>query len=362
DAPMPTSALKFVLCCSLTLAGLASSAPAYEVVQISTDRGNVPLYLPSDPDPGSPLPLVVSLHGYTGNGTEHENYFNLRSRVDERQFMLCVPNGITNSQGDRFWNATDVCCDFSLQRPDDSGYLRALIETIAGEHPVDLQSIHVTGHSNGGFMAYRMACDNADLIASIASLAGATFNNPSNCTPSEPVHVLQVHGTADTVIEYEGGCFFPFFCYPGAMQSVLIWSKYNQCSGMTDNGPALDLVGNISGAETSRFILAEGCAENGECELWSINGGNHGPSFNGNFARELVDWLLAHRRPDPINCSADLNGDLVIDGIDLGLLLVAWSTKQDCRGEACDADLDGDNRIDGVDLGIFLSAWGADCS
>ena len=99
----------------------ANSTTAYDVVQISTDRGNVPLYLPSDLDPGSPLPLVVSLHGYTGNGTEHENYFKLRNQVDDRQFMLCVPNGLANPQGDRFWNATDVCCDFALQRPDDSG-------------------------------------------------------------------------------------------------------------------------------------------------------------------------------------------------------------------------------------------------
>ena len=49
-------------------------------------------------------------------------------------------------------------------------------------------------------MAHRMACDHADAIAAIVSIAGATFLNPDDCAPSEPVSVLQVHGTNDAVI------------------------------------------------------------------------------------------------------------------------------------------------------------------
>ena len=337
-----------------------TSALGYEVVEIPTERGDVTLYIPSDPVPGTSLPLVVSLHGFTGNSTEHEQYFNLRSQVDQQQFLLCIPDGIENPQGDQFWNATEICCDFSFQRPDDSAYLRELIESIIDEQPVDLESIHMVGHSNGGFMSYRMACDNADLIASIASLAGATFANASDCTPSEPVHVLQIHGTADTTIDYNGSCFGPF-CYPGALESVQIWSQYNQCSGVTDTGESLDLVGNISGAETSRTLFNEGCEEKGTCELWTINGGNHGPSFNGNFSRELITWLLTHRRGNDTPCLGDLNDDRVVDGIDLGLILAAWSGTQNCQGQACAGDLDGDNRVNGADLGVFLTAWGKAC-
>jgi len=53
-------------------------------------------------------------------------------------------------------------------------------------------------------------------------------------------------------------------------------------------------------------------------------------------------------RVDP----ADLNGDGVIDGADLGILLDAWGP---CVG--CPADLNGDGVVDGADLGILLSAW-----
>ena len=329
------------------------SAFAVETEQIPTDRGTVPLYLPTNLDPGVDIPLVISLHGYTGNGNQHENYFNLRSRVDEDRFMLCVPNGTTDAQGSRFWNATDFCCDFENRNPDDSGYLRDLIETITATYSIDVGSIHVVGHSNGGFMAYRMACDHADLIASIASLAGATYANTSDCTPSEPVHALQIHGTADDVIRYAGQCIPFIFCYPGAVESVETWAQYDGCSSVEENGPPIDLDGSIPGAETSRVILADGCDQQGSAELWRIDGGSHGPSFNGNFARELVAWLLEHgRSTDESPCSADVNGDAVVDGGDLSLLLAKWGTAAE------EYDLDEDGVVGGGDLSLVLATWG----
>ena len=62
-------------------------------------------------------------------------------------------------------------------------------------------------------------------------------------------------------------------------------------------------------------------------------------------------------------CPADLNQDGQIDGVDLGLLLAAWSV--DCDGtqpECFEADLNGDGRVNGQDLGLFLAAWGNDCN
>jgi len=349
---MPGPSPSGQIAASVVLLIIVGNVQAWDVVQISTDRGNVPLYAPSQPEAGDTLPLVVSLHGYTGSGNSHENYFRLRSQIDERQFLLCVPNGLRNGSGDRFWNATDFCCDFDGSDPDDSGYLRELIETIIADHPVDLDSIHVTGHSNGGFMSYRMACDHADLIASIASLAGATFADTGRCTPSEPVHVLQIHGTEDSTIRFNGFCF-PFFpCYPGALACVEIWADYNQCGEMTKTKADLDLDRGIAGAETSRTLYGEGCEERGETELWAIEGGSHGPNFNDNYPRELIDWLLAHRRPSPPECIGDLDGDRVVDGADLNLLLAAWGEPSG------PGDLDGDGMVTGGDLTVLLGAWG----
>lgn len=53
--------------------------------------------------------------------------------------------------------------------------------------------------------------------------------------------------------------------------------------------------------------------------------------------------------------SADLNGDGVIDGADLGLLLAAWGACPSCA-----ADFNGDGTVDGADLGILLQSWSVD--
>ncbi len=46
----------------------------------------------------------------------------------------------------------------------------------------------------------------------------------------------------------------------------------------------------------------------------------------------------------------DLNGDGLVDGADLGLMLVGW-------GSGGPADLDGSGTVDGADLGLLLVAW-----
>ena len=120
--------------------------------------------------------------------------------VVDKKCIICLPA-----------TCLPACCDFFNSNVDDSGYLRDLIEIIQANYNIDEFSIHFTGISNGGFMSYRMACEHADLIASIAPLAGTTFIDPSDCSPSEPVHVLHLHGTADSTIDFDGGCIL-FSC------------------------------------------------------------------------------------------------------------------------------------------------------
>jgi hypothetical protein len=55
-------------------------------------------------------------------------------------------------------------------------------------------------------------------------------------------------------------------------------------------------------------------------------------------------------------CIADINGDDVVNGTDLGSLLAAWGP---CTSGDCLADLNADGVVDGGDLGTLLGRWGA---
>ena len=52
------------------------------------------------------------------------------------------------------------------------------------------------------------------------------------------------------------------------------------------------------------------------------------------------------------NTPGDLNGDGLVNGADMGLMLVSWGP---CPG--CPADLNGDGVVDGADMGLLLTYW-----
>jgi polyhydroxybutyrate depolymerase len=264
----------------------------------------VDVYVPSSYSGQKPMPLLILLHGYTGSGADQESYMHIGPLAESRGFLYCHPDGTTDRWGNPFWNATDACCNFGNTDIDDAGYLRAVIEEIADRLSVDRKRIYLIGHSNGSFMAYRMACQNADLIAGIAGLAGETFLDSSRCTPSGPVNILHIQGTADDTIPYGGGATtvangFPanLPAFPAALETIQAWAVYNGATApMTDSAPTLDLTTDVPGPDTvvTRYTNAQ---PGGAVELWTINGGSHGPTLSAQFSPLVVDWLLAHPKP-----------------------------------------------------------------
>ena len=168
----------------ISAAVLVIAYPAFADSQIDLGRGPITIHVPASYEPGTPAPLAVLLHGYGSNGLETEAFFGFATAAETAGVIYAAPDGTTDLLGSPFWNATDACCNFNNSTVDDSGYLRSLVEAIQAHYNIDDRRIYFAGLSNGGFMSYRMACDHADLIAGIVSVAGATFNNAADCTPT----------------------------------------------------------------------------------------------------------------------------------------------------------------------------------
>ena len=282
--------------CLLLIAALPASAD----IVIDLGRGPVTVFVPSSYNPEVPAPLVVLLHGYGANGAWTESYFQLLPLAEQHGFLYMHPDGTVDPDGYRFWNATDACCDFYGSGVDDSGYLLALVDEVKAQLNVDRGQVYFTGHSNGGFMSYRMACDHSGTAAAIASLAGATYYDPLDCAPSSAVHVLHIHGTADSVILYGGGSG-PLGTYPGAVETVEHWAQYDGCvvEGVL-TPPSLDLDASIPGAETDVYVYDVGCSIDGSAQLWSINDGSHFPQLTDEFRTSVIGFLLSHQKTHSI--------------------------------------------------------------
>jgi polyhydroxybutyrate depolymerase len=263
------------------------------------DGREIEVQVPSGYDPDKPAPLVVLLHGYGVDGPIQNAYFKLGEVADANGMLAVFPSGTENSEGDRFWNATDACCAPPGSDVDDSGYLLDVINTVKADYSVDPKRVYLMGHSNGGFMAFRMACDHAEVIAGIAALAASTFADTDRCNPSEPVATLQVHGTADDSVRYEGeveGIDGGDRTYPGALETLEIWATYNGCDLEPDE-PAPAPRAIIAEADPATVIAHSACDPGGHAELWTAPDGVHIPAITPDFTEQVVEFLLAHPKP-----------------------------------------------------------------
>ena len=236
------------------------------------------------------------LHGYGSFALQADQYFRFSLYLDQGGYGLLLPNGTRDRNGVPFWNGTDECCDLFSAEPDDVGYLKSLIEEARNHAAFD--QIYVVGHSNGGFMAYRLACEEVPGLSGIVSLAGGAHSEADDCRAPTPLSVLQIHGTEDDLVLYETGRL-PVHPdpdrkpVPGARESVTRWAERAGCAlEAVEELPAIDTDASIEGDETTVRRYEEACAEGAVMELWTIEGGGHVPIvWDTDFAPEILRWI-----------------------------------------------------------------------
>jgi polyhydroxybutyrate depolymerase len=245
---------------------------------------------------GSAKGVLLALHGYGDTGANFAMALGLPALARREGFVLVAPDGTPDQRGNRFWNATDACCNFFGAAVDDVAYLRGLVEEVGAAYHVERGRRYVLGLSNGAFMAHRLACEAADAIAAIVPIAGTTWNDLGRCRPSSPVSVLQVHGDADRIILYRGGgnvLGLGKGDYPGAAVAVERWAGLDACSGTrVPDPPALDLA-HEPGAETTVEQIT-GCPAGIDLRLFTMRGAPHVPAFTPAFGERVWSWLAAH--------------------------------------------------------------------
>lgn len=240
-----------------------------------------------------PAPLIVVLHGY-GQGADYDS-LGLEPLAEQDGVLLAYLAGTVDGLARRFWNASEVCCNFFAAPVDDVTYVRAVIDDVSRRRPVDPKRVYVAGFSNGAFMAHRLACELPDRIAAIVAVSGV--NATDNCRPRQPVAVLQVHGDADPVVHYLGGRLGAGSAeYPSVTTSIEGWRDLNGCDQAPEvEETVLDVASELRGRETS-ITRYQRCAGGGAAELWTVHGGSHDIAFSPAFAREVWGFLAAHAR------------------------------------------------------------------
>ena len=179
-----------------------------------------------------PVPVVFDFHPLGGSGSTWKSSTNWGSVADGQGFVMIWPDGVGNS-----WNVGRCCSTAQSQNVDDVGFVRAMVAKLQTELCVDPKRIYATGCSNGGGMAYKVACDAADLIAAVAPVDFDCVTGPTadpscgSCTPARPISEIQFRGTSDSAVPYNGGSGPAGTMFPGAQKNFTSWGQINMCSG-----------------------------------------------------------------------------------------------------------------------------------
>ena len=159
--------------------------------------------MPAAPPPPAGWPLVLAFHGGQSHPEMMRRFSGLDVLAAEGRAVVAYPAGTGSRDGLFTWNGGNCCGEARDTGSDDVGFARALIADIARRMPIDARRVHATGMSNGAMMAYRVGAEAADLVASIAPVAGPLAL--ASIAPSRPVPVLHFHGSLDQFTPLEGG-------------------------------------------------------------------------------------------------------------------------------------------------------------
>lgn len=181
------------------------------------------VYVPTNYNTDTDYPLMINFHGFGGTASDFVETADMRSLAESENFIVVYPQG-TLLGGYPHWNSSAPSSD-NKSSVDDIGFVEALIENISSTYSINENRIYAAGYSNGGFMSYYLAC-NSTKFAAIGSVAGTMIDDSyQNCNALVPTAMINIHGTADSVVLYEGDSYGST-----AIKDVVTWWKnFNSC-------------------------------------------------------------------------------------------------------------------------------------
>lgn len=273
----------FPLCCA------AQSLEEVDIVSDGLSR-KFWVQLPDDPGNLDPnLPVIIVLHGDGGTGSGIASYSGIANLAATHNFIGIFPNAYTGG-----WNRAVL----GNSPADDLLFMQDIINYLCVNYSINRNRVYATGHSAGGFLAYRMAIEMADQIAAIAPVAASMYGDAGNNGDTYintylggssfiKIPILHIHGDNDNTVSY-----------PDPNHQPDAWSEY-PLTGFSyptcgENTYDLANVTDIN-ANVKKIAFCSTGMNSKEITLIRIVGGGHGwPSAQlPDVATRIIQFLMA---------------------------------------------------------------------
>jgi polyhydroxybutyrate depolymerase len=197
------------------------------------------VHVPPGPPKGDAVPLLLVLHGGGGSASLAAKQTRFNDDAEREGYVVAYPDGtdrlrplmnLIAGRGFLTWNAGG-CCGYAMEHNvNDVGFLRSVVAAIEQSHRIDTRRIYAAGISNGGMMAYRLACEASDIFAAVGIVSGVLVSTP--CAPHAAVSVIDFHGTDDQYVPLKGGIgrkSLTGTAFPPVQDTILFWVGLDEC-------------------------------------------------------------------------------------------------------------------------------------
>jgi polyhydroxybutyrate depolymerase len=251
------------------------------------------------------VPLVLALHGGSGNANQFKKDSGFDAVAEEHGFIVVYPDGLGSFKYSlHVWNSGTISLGQEMGT-DDVGFIIALISHLAAIFTINASRIYITGHSNGAMMTYRMAAEHPELFAAAAPVAGSVGGKetPESAlyhipTPTQAVSIVHVHGRQDQNVLYNGGYSESGFEVGvrydlAANESVSFWVDANGCQrpAMVSNSAngKITMEKYINGKNNTEVVFVTFNEQN---HFWeNMDAEVQTEQFNGSSLADMI-WTL----------------------------------------------------------------------
>ena len=316
--------MKRIFCLLFTLPlGLIAQETLNKTITHDGGTREYIIHIPPTYDGSASVPLVLCFHGYTSSANTIMNYSGFNARSDVNNFIIAYPQG-TLLDGYTHWNVGGWTTSSTT---DDVGFTDHLLDTIMNDYNIDGSKVYSTGMSNGGYMSFLLACQLSDRFAAVASVTGSMTPQTYNaCNPTHPTPILQIHGTDDGTVPYNGSS-----TWTKSIEDVLAyWSGNNNCNPTRSVTDIED--SNQSDGSTVELIKYSECDDCSYVEHYKITGGDHDwPGVWGNMDIHATDVVWEFLSKYDINGKIDCGNTVAVNENKSSENINLISTETDIR-------------------------------
>ena len=227
---------------------------------------------------GSPVPLVLNLHGYEEPASIQDSGSGLPAFGTTHGFYVVTPQ--LDESGLPRW-------DFSPGSADVT-WISDLLTQVEKTRCIDERRVYATGLSMGAYTTSSLACQLSGRLGAVAPVAG--IQAYPWCKATRPVPVIAFHGDADPILAFSGGLGPAGKALPNPDGTGTIGDTNSQGSNLRDaqslksiptqaaewakrNGCGTPATTTMASSDTSKISYP--CPADASVELYVVHGGGH---------------------------------------------------------------------------------------